>query len=69
MSLNNEQCKTRPAIINSNSTELKYYPFVSTLDKCNGSCNALRDLTDRIYVNVNLNIFNLITRTNGSKNQ
>ena len=31
----------RPTIIYMNPVELKYYPFVISLNKCIGSCNAL----------------------------
>ena len=31
----------RPTIIYLNPVELKYYPFLISLDKCNGSCNLL----------------------------
>ena len=40
-----------------------------SLDICNGSCNTIDDLSNRICdpnktQNVNLNVFNLITRIN-----
>ena len=28
-------------LIDLNPVQLKHYPFMITLDKCNGSCNAL----------------------------
>ena len=31
----------RPALIDLNHVELKYYPLMISLDKCNGSCNVL----------------------------
>ena len=34
-SLNDEPCMIRPALINLNPVELKYYPFMISLDKCN----------------------------------
>ena len=69
MSLNNEQCKIKPALIDLNPAELKYYPYTINLDKCNGSCNTLSEISDRICApdkteNVNLNFFTLIARTN-----
>ena len=35
MSLNNEQCRTRPPLIDLNRVELIYYMFMIILDKCN----------------------------------
>ena len=36
-----EKCMFRPSLINLKPVELKYYPFMISLDKCNGSCNVL----------------------------
>ena len=41
VSLNDEPCMIRPTFIDLNLVELKYYPFMISLDKCNGSCNVL----------------------------
>ena len=35
--LNYEVCMIRPTLIDMNSVELKYYPFVVSLNKCTGS--------------------------------
>ena len=35
----------RPTLIYLNSVELKYYPFLISLDKCAGSCNVLSPKT------------------------
>ena len=48
------------------------YPFVANLGGCNGICNTLDDLSSRIWTpnkteDVNLNVFNMITRINESK--
>ena len=39
--LNDEPCMIRPTLTDMNSVELKYYPFMISLNKCNGSCNVL----------------------------
>ena len=39
--LNDEPCMVRPTLINMNPIELKYYPFMISLNKCTGSCNIL----------------------------
>ena len=41
VSLIDESCMVRPALIDLNPFGLKYYPFMISLDKCNGSCNVL----------------------------
>ena len=47
MSLNNEHCKTRLTLIDLDSVQLSYYPFMISLDKCNGRCNSFDDLSTK----------------------
>ena len=37
--MNNQACKVRPEIINVNSNEPVFYPFIIKTSKCSGSCN------------------------------
>ena len=39
--LDDEKCIVRPTLVDLNSVELKYYPFMISLDKCTRSCNVL----------------------------
>ena len=69
LSLNDEPCMVRPTPIDLNSGELKYYSFVTSLDKCNGCCNVL---SPNICVlnetkDINVNVFNMITNKNEAK--
>ena len=41
VSLSNKSWMARPALIDLNPIELNYYLFMISLDKCNGSCNAI----------------------------
>ena len=50
VSLSNEPCTTRPALIDLNPFELKYYPFMNSLDKYNESCNVVNDSSTKISV-------------------
>ena len=45
MLLINEQCKTSLIIIDLNLIELKYYSFMISVNKCNGSYNSVDDLS------------------------
>ena len=40
----------RPTLIALNPTEVNYYPFVISLDKCNESFNAVDDLSMKISI-------------------
>ena len=56
------------------SIELKYYPFMTTLDKCSGSCNLVNDLSTKICDptktnNINVKAFNILKRTNETMKQ
>ena len=43
VSMNNQECKVRPEIINGNSDEPVFYPFSIRTSKCNSSCNNIHD--------------------------
>ena len=69
ISMNNQECKVRPKIINVNSNELVFHPFSIKTGKCSGSCNNINDPYAKVSVpdvvkNVNDNVFNLMSRTN-----
>ena len=62
----------RPTPIDLNPVELNYLSFMISLDKCNGSCNAVDDLSTKICVpsetkNMIDKKFNMITRINEAK--
>ena len=40
----------RPTVTDLNPVELKYYPFMVSLDKRSGGCNAVDDLSRKICV-------------------
>ena len=44
VSLNIEPCMRRPTLIYLKPLKLNYYPFMISLEKCNGSCNVVDDL-------------------------
>ena len=72
VSVNNEPCRTRPTLIDLNHVKFNYYPFRTSLDKCNESRNAVDDLSTKICIpsetkGVNVKVFNMITRINEAK--
>ena len=42
-----------PALIDLNPVELNYHPLMISLDKCNGRCNAIDDLSMKICSKTN----------------
>ena len=72
VSLNNEPCMTIPILIELNPADLNYHSFMISLDKCNGSCNTIDNLSAKICVpteseDVNVKVFNMIKRINAAK--
>ena len=43
ISMNNQECKVRPEIVNVNSNESVFYPFSIKTSKCSGRCNNIND--------------------------
>ena len=67
--MNNQECKTRLEVINVNEDEPVLFPFSIKTSKYSGSCNNINYPYANICVldvvkNLNVKVFNLISRTN-----
>ena len=67
--MNNQECKTRSAIINVNTNESVFYPYSITTNKCKNSCNIINNRYAKLHVpdiikNINVKVFNILSRTN-----
>ena len=62
-------CMATPTLIDLNLVELKYYPFMISLDKCGGSCNILSPqmCVPKETKDINIKVFNMITKKNEAK--
>ena len=74
ISMENQECKVRPEIINVNSNEPVFYPFSIKTSKCSGSCNNINDPYAKICVpdvvkDLNVKVFNLMFRTNKTRHK
>ena len=72
ISMKNQECKTRPEVINVNSNNPVFYPFNIKISKCSGNWNNINNSHGRICVpdiikNVNVKVFNLMSRTNETR--
>ena len=74
--LSNQEFMSQPTLINSHpnecSQEFHFYPFAVKLDRYVGSCKSLNVLSNKVCApkkteNLNLNMFNIITRITESK--
>ena len=71
ISMNNQECKVRPEIVNVNSDEPVFYPFSIKTSKCSGSCNNFNvpyaKCVFLMLLKTNVKVFNLMSRTNETK--
>ena len=71
-SVNNQECKIKPVMININSNEPLFYRYSIKVNKCSGSCNNINDPYSKMCVpdvvkNMNFKVFNLMPRTNKTR--
>ena len=69
---NNQECKTKPEVVNVNGDEPVFFPFSIKTSKCSGSCNNINHPYAKICVpnvvkNLNVKVFNLMSRTNETR--
>ena len=70
ISVNNQECKVRPQVVNVNSKEPVFFPYSIKTSKC--SCNNVNDPYAKLCVpdvakNLNVRAFNLMSRTNETR--
>ena len=70
--MNNQECKTRPQVVNVNGDEPVFFPFSIETSKCSGSCNNINYPYAKICVpdiikKLNVKVFNLMSRTNETR--
>ena len=71
-SMNNEECKIRPAITNINSNELLFNLYSVLVNKFSASCNDINNLYANLCVpdvveNMNIKVINQKSRINGTR--
>ena len=50
ISMKNQECKTRPQVVNVNVNNPIFYPFSIKASKCSGNCNNSNNLYAKIWV-------------------
>ena len=66
---NDEQCMVRPTLIDMNFAEVKYYPFMVSLNKCTGSFHVLspKICVPKETKDINVKSFDMIANKNEAK--
>ena len=64
--------QVRPELVNVNSNKPVFYPFSIKTSKCSGRYNNINDPYVQLRIpdvvkNININVFNLISRTNETR--
>ena len=72
ISMNNQECKVRPEIVDVNSNDPIFYPFSVKMNMYSGNCNSVNNPYARVCLsdvikNLNVKVFNLMSRTNETK--
>ena len=72
VSINNQERKVRPEIVDVSSNNPIFYSFSVKINRCSGNCNSINDPYAKICVpdivkNLNVKVFNLMSRTNETR--
>ena len=72
ISMNNQECKVRPQIVNVNGDDPVFFPYRVKTSKCNGSCNNINNPPAKLCVpdavkNLNVKVFNLVSGVNETR--
>ena len=70
--MKNQECKTRPQIVNANSNNPIFYPFSIKTNKYSGNCIHINNPYAKICVPdiikiLNVKVFNLMSKTNETR--
>ena len=68
ISMNNQECKVRPKVVNVDSNEPVFYPFSIKTSICSGSCNNINDPYAKFCVPDVLKNINIIVLSSTVKN-
>ena len=65
ISVNNQEFKVRPQIVNVNGDDPVFFPYSVKTSKCSGSCNNINNPLGKLCVpDVVKNLVNLVSRIN-----
>ena len=70
--MNNQKCKIRTTILNTNNNKPVLYPFSIKVNKSSGSCNNINDPYAKLCIpdfvkNINVKVFNLLSWNNQTR--
>ena len=72
VSMNNQEGKVRPKIVDVSSNNPIFCPFSVKINRCSGNCNSINDPYAKMCIpdivkKLNVKVFNLMSRTNETR--
>ena len=72
ISMNNQECKARLKMIDTNANAPVFYPYSIKVNKCSGNCNNINNPYAKLCIpdvikKINVKVFNLMSRINGKR--
>ena len=72
ISMNNQEFKARPKILDANGNEPVFYPYSIRVNKCSRICSNINDPYAKLCIpdivkNINVEVFNLMSRINETR--
>ena len=72
VSMNNQECKARPKMIDTNANEPVFYLYSIKVNKCSVNCNNINNPYAKLYIpdvikKINVRVFNLMSRINKTR--
>ena len=72
VSINNQECKVKPKIVDVSGNNPIFYPFSVKINRCSGNCNNINDPYAKLCLpdiakNLNVKVFNLMSRSNETR--
>ena len=72
VSMNNQECKARPKMIDINNNEPVFNRYSIKMNKCSGNCNNINNPNAKLCIpviikKINVKVFNLMSRINETR--
>ena len=72
ISMNNQECRARPRMIDTNVNEPVFYPYSIKVNKCSRNCNNINNTYAKLCIpdvvkKINVKVFNLMSRINETR--
>ena len=72
ISMNNQECRTKPKMIDVNANEPVLYTYSIKVNKCSGNCNNINNPDAKLWIpdvvkKISIKVFNLMSKINETR--